>query len=116
MVFVQVVHPSWLWVAYQNWERQKEENYPLSETHQGKDEAELIKLSPGPNSKRNRPALIPSPTLSLNMLMSQDDISEMDKEVEEILSSEEDDEQDEAMGHNNSDDEKTGIFYYSFYI
>ena len=104
-----MVHPSWLWVAYQNWERQKEEDYPLNETHQGKDEAELMKLSPGPSSKRNRPTLIPSPTLSLNMLMSQDDISQMDKEVEEILSSEEDDDENDLQAQ-NSDDEKTGDY------
>ena len=38
-----MVNPSWLCVAYQNWERPKEKDYPLLETHQGKDEAELIK-------------------------------------------------------------------------
>lgn len=106
---IKIVHPSWLWVTYQNWERQKENDYPLDETHQGKDEAELRKLSPGP-SKRDRPerpVLIQS-TLSMD-IFSHDDIAEMDKEVEEILSSEDDDEPDGCpVGEcdNGSDDGK----------
>ena len=102
-------------MTYQNWERQKENDYPLDETHQGKDEAELRKLSPGP-SKRDRPerpVLIQS-TLSMD-IFSHDDIAEMDKEVEEILSSEDDDEPDCPVGQcdNGSDDGKITGFYTS---
>lgn len=89
---IKIVHPSWLWVAYQTWERQLESDFPLDETHQGKDEAELRKLSPGP-SRRERPAPIMQSTLSMDFF-SHDDIAQMDKEVEEILSSEDDEDPD----------------------
>ena len=95
-------------MTYQNWERQKENDYPLDETHQGKDEAELRKLSPGP-SKRDRPerpVLIQS-TLSMD-IFSHDDIAQMDKEVEEILSSEDDDEPDCSVGQESDDGKITG--------
>ena len=85
MNFFQIVHPTWIGVAFQNWERQKESDHPLNEASAANDaDADLLKLSPGPRSRERPP---PLPALSMD-IMSTNMLSEMDKEVEDILSSE----------------------------
>ena len=46
---VQIVHPTWVGCAFQNWERQKETDHPLTEESSANDaDADFLKLSPGP--------------------------------------------------------------------
>lgn len=85
-----VVNPAWLWVTYHEWKRQDEHLYAVNVSASKAEMDELERIAKHAKSMRRAPRFsIPSVK---DEGFSAEDISQMDKEVEEILSSSDDEE------------------------
>ncbi|CBY24671.1 unnamed protein product [Oikopleura dioica] len=108
---VFVVNPAWLWVTYHEWRRQDESDFEIYSKGTEEEAEELERIAKQAKAARRAPRFSIPNVRDSSEGLSSDFISQMDKEVEEILSSSDD--EDTAMDDfvpgvvNDGNDENT---------
>jgi len=87
---VFVVNPAWLWVTYHEWRRQDESDFEIYSKGTEEEAEELERIAKQAKAARRAPRFSIPNVKDASERLSSDFISQMDKEVEEILSSSDD--------------------------